>query len=320
MSAAADPEQSLQAVQARLVIAVLTYKRPDDLAVALPRLLAQARSAPLPAQVLVVDNDPVAGARSAVESLKDPALLYVHEPRPGIAAARNRALRQASAAADLLAFIDDDEVPSGRWLRQLVALQKDTGAAAVVGPVISEYEEQPDGWVAAGDFFRRRRMPTGSRLDVAATNNLLLDLHQIRSLGLEFDERFGLSGGSDTLFARQLVQAGGVMVWCDEATVVDRVPIARLNRRWVLRRAFRSGNCHSRVLLAITPTPAGRMAVRFRLLTPGAVRSAGGAARYALGMLLRSQRHQARGLRTAARGAGILTGAFGYVFSEYKRS
>ena len=320
MSAAANPEQSLPAVHARLVIAVLTYKRPGDLAVALPRLLAQARSAPLPAQVLVVDNDPDAGARTAVASLQDPALVYAHEPRPGIAAARNRALRQASAAADLLAFIDDDEVPSGRWLRQLVALQKDTGAAAVVGPVISEYEEQPDEWVAAGDFFRRRRLPTGSRLDVAATNNLLLDLHQIRSLGLAFDERFGLSGGSDTLFSRQLVQAGGVMVWCDEATVVDRVPVSRLTRRWVLRRAFRSGNCHSRVLLAIAPTRAGRMAVRFRLLAPGAVRSAGGAARCALGMLLRSQRHQAGGLRTAARGAGILTGAFGYVFSEYKRS
>lgn len=307
-------------LRAQLVIAVLTYKRPEDLAVALPRLLAQARSAPMPAQVLVVDNDPDGGAGPTVTAVGDPHLAYVHEPRPGIAAARNRALREASATADLLAFIDDDEVPSEQWLRRLVTLQKDTGAAAVAGPVLSEYEVQPDEWIAAGDFFRRRRLATGTPLTVAATNNLLLDMVRVRTLGLEFDERFGLSGGSDTLFSRQLVLAGGTMLWCDEATVVDRVPASRLTRRWVLQRAFRSGNCHSRVALATSPTATARAAARLRLLGPGTVRSAGGAARWLLGALLRSKRHRAKGLRTAVRGAGMVTGAFGYVFSEYKRS
>ena len=84
-------------------------------------------------------------------------------------------------------------------------------------------------------------------MEVAATNNLLLDLGRIRALGLEFDERFGLSGGSDTLFTRPLVARGGRMVWCDEAMVVDNVPAGRLTRDWVLRRALRSGNSASRV-------------------------------------------------------------------------
>ncbi|MDK1328471.1 glycosyltransferase [Arthrobacter sp. zg-Y1143] len=318
--AAAGPVPApLGTLQAQLIIAVLTYKRPEDLAVALPRLLAQARSAPVPAQVLVVDNDPDGGARATVAAAGDSHLVYVHEPRPGIAAARNRALREAYAVADLLAFIDDDEVPSEQWLDRLSALQKESGATAVVGPVLSEYEVQPDEWITAGDFFRRRRLATGSVLSVAATNNLLLDLNRIRSLGLEFDERFGLSGGSDTLFSRQLVRAGGKMLWCDEAAVVDRVPASRLTRRWVLLRAFRSGNCHSRVALATSPTAGARAAARIRLLGPGTVRCAGGGARWLLGALLRSPAHNAKGLRTAARGAGMVTGAFGYVFSEYKR-
>lgn len=320
--ASRPPQSSIgtrSSVQAPLVIAVLTYKRPEDLAVALPRLLDQARTAPIPAQVLVIDNDPDAGARDVVEGRKDPALVYIHEPRPGIAAARNRALKEAGACSGLLAFIDDDEVPSEHWLQQLVELQKRTGAAAVVGPVLSEYAVSPEPWIAAGEFFKRRRMETGSRITVAATNNLLLDLGQIQNLGLEFDERFGLSGGSDTLFTRQLVQAGAVMLWCDEAVVVDRVPESRLTRAWVLRRAFRSGNCLSRVRLAMV-SGQPELLVRLELVAPGAVRLGGGTAQALAGTVTGSLRLKAKGLRTAARGAGILTGAFGYVFSEYKRS
>lgn len=315
----AHPGRTAARLQAPLIVAVLTYKRPADLAVALPRLIAQAGTAPVPAQVLVVDNDPEAGAAGVVEAVNDPALVYVHEPRPGIAAARNRALNETVETADLLVFIDDDEVPSEHWLRALVGLHQESGAAAVAGPVISEYAVPPDPWLAAGEFFARRRLPTGTKLDVAATNNLLLDLAQVQALDLRFDERFGLSGGSDTLFSRQLVQSGAVMLWCDEATVVDRVPAARLTRGWVLRRAFRSGNCLSRVRLATTPTSTGRLAARMRLLLPGVVRTAGGAARYLVGAATASRRHQAKGLRTAARGAGIILGAFGYVYSEYKR-
>jgi succinoglycan biosynthesis protein ExoM len=310
------------------VIAVLTYRRPEDIALALPRLGVQAMSGGgrspdgRPATVLVVDNDPAASARPIVEQLAGtlpPGLVrYVHEPKPGIAAARNRALAEA-AASDLLVFIDDDEVPSERWLAQLVSLQRSTGAAAVVGPVVSEYEHEPEPWIEAGGFFRRRRLATGSRLDVAATNNLLLDLRQVWALQLRFDERFGLSGGSDTLFTRQLVQRGGTMLWCDEAVVVDRVPATRLTRDWVLRRALRSGNSAARVDLELAGTPAARLTARGAALASGSIRLLGGSARLSAGIVTGSPAQKARGMRTAARGLGMASGAFGYVYSEYRR-
>jgi succinoglycan biosynthesis protein ExoM len=312
------------------VIAVLTYRRPEDIALALPRLAVQAMSRDggrspdrWPATVLVVDNDPAASARPIVEQLAGtlpPGLVrYVHEPKPGIAAARNRALTEAAASA-LLVFIDDDEVPSERWLAQLVELQRSTGAAAVVGPVISEYEHEPEPWIEAGRFFRRRRLATGSRLDVAATNNLLLDLHQLRAMQLRFDERFGLSGGSDTLFTRQLVQRGGTMLWCDEAVVVDRVPASRLTRSWVLRRALRSGNSATRVSLELTGNSVARLAARGVSLASGSIRLLGGSARLTAGLVTGSATQNAMGMRTAARGLGMACGAFGYVYSEYRRN
>ncbi|QDW29162.1 glycosyltransferase family 2 protein [Arthrobacter sp. KBS0702] len=309
-----------------VVIAVLTYRRPEDISLALPRLAAQAETlagGPLPtATVLVIDNDPAGSARAAVQdiaaTLRPGLVRYAHEPRPGIAAARNRALADAGTAA-LLVFIDDDEVPSERWLSQLVELQRRSGAAAVVGPVISEYEHEPEPWIQAGRFFRRRRLATGTRLSVAATNNLLLDLRQIHALGLGFDERFGLSGGSDTLFTRQLVQRGGSMLWCDEAVVVDRVPASRLTRGWVLRRALRSGNSAARVNLELAAAAGPRLAARASSLASGSLRLFGGAARLGAGLLTGSMAHQAMGLRTAARGLGMASAAFGYVYSEYRR-
>lgn len=315
----ADPPPSgvSTATTTSVVVAVLTYQRPADLAQLLPLLERQTRSLSetASATVLVIDNDPAGEARSQVELT---SAKYVHEPHPGISAARNRALAE-TVDADVLVFIDDDERPHEDWLRSLLSTMAASAAVAVVGPVVSTFEAEPSPWVRAGRFFERRRLPTGSVLDVAATNNLLLDRRWVETTGLRFDERFGISGGSDTLFTRQLVQCGGRMVWCDEAVVDDRVPASRSTARWVLQRAFRSGNGWARTSLALRSNSRQRFSTRAVLALCGCVRAVGGTARVLLGVATRDPRHQARGVRTALRGAGMLAGAVGYVFDEYRR-
>jgi hypothetical protein len=138
-------------------------------------------------------------------------------------------------------------------------------------------------------------------------------------LGLDFDLRFGLSGGSDTKFTRELHQRGGRLIWCDEAVVTDVVPAARTTRSWVLRRALRSGNGESTTLLDIASPGSTRLLLRLRLSARGALRLAGGGARFMLGVVTRSLGHRARGVRTCARGLGMLAGAWGYVYHEYRR-
>ncbi|TNM61047.1 glycosyltransferase [Streptomyces sp. NP160] len=308
---------------ADLVVAVLTYRRTDLLLALLPRLLEQTGALHRRAGVLVVDNDPEAGACAAVEAFAAGAgvgeVVYLHEPRPGIAAARNRAL-QGAGAAELLVFIDDDEVPEPHWLELLVrTFEEHPGAAGVAGAVVSTFEAPLTPWVVAGGFFVRQRHRTGSPLPAAATNNLLLHMPPVRELGLAFDERFGTSGGSDTLFTRQLTAAGHLLVWCDEAVVVDQVPAQRCTASWVVRRALRSGNSWSRTSLALTAGRAARTATWTRLVARGALRIGAGGARAAAGTLLRSPEHQARGVRTAVRGAGMVAGAVGGTYAEYRR-
>lgn len=308
-----------------LTIAVLTYRRPGDLDAILPLLVDQAESvAPrVTARVLVVDNDPEASARERVAATAASAgvdVLYSHEPEPGIAVARNRALREAKGS-ELLVFIDDDERPSEAWLRSLTGLRQRTGARAVVGPVVSEFSVEPDPWIVAGGFFVRRRFATGTPVVVAATNNLLIDLDWVRSEGLEFDRAFGISGGEDTLFTRAIVARGGDMLWCAEAVVTDVVPPERLTRRWVTMRAFSSGNSWSTTALhSSTGHPGPRLILRARLTVHGAARVALGAGRLGAGVLSRSLVGRARGVRTVARGAGMVAGAFGYGYQEYRRA
>ena len=306
-----------------LTIAVLTFRRPVDLAAVLPLLLEQAAELATgyrTVEVLVVDNDPDGSGRPVVQTMGDPRVRYVAEPEPGIAAARNRALAEAGAGAGhTLVFIDDDERPHPGWLAALLAAQSAAGAVAVAGAVVSDFEAPLDPWVAAGDFFRRRRMPTGTPIGVAATNNLLLDLGVVRAAGLTFDAAFGLSGGSDTLFTRQLA-ALGPMVWCDDAVVTDHVPAARTTRDWVLRRAYRSGNSASRVDLALAGGVVDRARARGTAVGRGLPRVVGGLGRWLVGRVLRSPAHQAHGLRTAARGAGMLAGTAGHVYVEYRRT
>jgi succinoglycan biosynthesis protein ExoM len=297
-----------------VVIAVLTYRRPADLAELLPLLAEQARSCGRDAEILVVDNDP---AGSAADVARGPRVRYVHEPVPGIAAARNRALDECSGAR-LLAFIDDDERPVAGWLGLLLATHERAGGCGVVGPVVSRFTVPLDPWVEAGGFFRRRRMPTGRPVDVAATNNLLLDLAAVRRAAVRFDPCLGLVGGSDTLFTRALVAAAGPLTWCDEAVVTDVVPARRCTRGWVVRRQFRSGTSWSHTLVAAAPVPR-RAALRLGLTVRGVARVVAGAGRLLAGVVLRDLGHRANGTRTAVRGLGMVLGAWGYVYAEYRR-
>lgn len=297
-----------------LVVAMLTYRRPDDLALAVPAFLAE-----LPtdgsAALLVVDNDPDGSAAGFVTGFGDPRLRYVHEPEPGIAAGRNRALDEA-ADARLLIFVDDDERPVPGWLGHLLATCEATAASMVAGAVVSEYAHEPQGWLAAGRFFDRLRRPTGSEVRVAATNNLLLTVADLD--GLRFDPAFGLTGGSDTLFTRTLTDRGRRLVWCDEAVVIDAVPAERLTREWVLRRARRLGNGTARVAVTVASGPR-RPLVRVAWLARGLVRYLAGGARHLLGRVTGNLVHDARGLRTLERGRGMIGGALGSIVSEYHR-
>lgn len=283
-------------------IAIPTFHRPDGLSEALHAVLGQvAGLEPTLADVdvLVIDNDPAGSARAVCAAL---GVGYVVEPHPGIAAVRNRALDE-SEASDALVFIDDDEVPCPGWLEALIRRFVESGAQGVAGKVLTPFPEGVSEWVAQSGAFRRPERTDGETMREAATNNLILDLHAVRRSGLRFDERFGLSGGSDSLFTRAFTRWGARIVWAERAVVVEREDPERLNRDWVMQRTFRLGNTMSRVALVLARSGPERVAVRSRMLVAG--------------RMMRSLALRGRGERQASRGRGMVAGALGHVHDEY---
>lgn len=312
------PRGATQAGPLRITVAIPSYRRPERLAAllaALPERLEEVPEALI--DVLVIDNDPEGSARDAVTAAAL-EVRYVREITPGISAARNRALDE-SRGSDLLAFLDDDEIPRPGWLSSLVGVWRHHHAAAVAGRLISLFVDGTDPWMIASKTFYRAQRPTGTPLPAASTANLLLDLAQIRELGLRFDESLGLSGGEDTLFTKQLVQRGGALLWCNESEVEDTVVSSRLTREWATQRAFSAGNGLVNIDLRLAPTSGHRLAVRGRYLLGGTARVTAGLARHHYGRARRHLEHDARGMRTFQRGRGMLAGARGHLYLEYAR-
>lgn len=309
-----------------VTVGVLTYDRPQGLALVLPRLVEEAAAAAQrqdveAARVLVVDNSPDGNARLTVEpqaATAPVALDYVNEVEPGISAGRNRALDEC-ADQDVLVFIDDDETPDENWLGLLLDTFVGHTCHAVTGPVRSVFEEEPAQWVHDDGFFARIHRPTGTRVMLAATNNLLLDLDVVRRLGLRFEARMGIIGGGDSDFTWRLSREGGVIVWCDEAEVFETVPASRSTPAWVARRNMRNGASWAYALREGRSTRGGRLCQQLRSTYDGVGRVVAGAVRTLVGRVTGDERAQARGARIVARGAGMIGGAWGFAVHEYAR-
>ncbi len=235
---------------AAVTIAICTFRRPEGLRRTLQGLWAQQGLTGAAPDVVVVDNDAQASARSVAEASPPPSpwtLRYVVEPAPGVAAARNRCL--AEAQTDLIAFIDDDEVPDPGWLRALLGCRERTAADAVFGCVVPVFEVPPPAWSARGALFTKPRRATGTVVgwEATYTANVLLTRRLLDLAGGDFDQRFAASGGEDSLLFCRAERNGATLVWCDEAVVHEWLPAGRLRLAWVLRRSLKGGQTWVRI-------------------------------------------------------------------------
>lgn len=111
-------------------VVICTKNRPANLRECLS---AVARLDPMPNEVLVVDNTP--GNKETEGLSREFGARYVVEPVPGLSRARNRGL--AECDTEIVAFLDDDAIPTPDWLGILVAPFADNRMAASTGRVIT---------------------------------------------------------------------------------------------------------------------------------------------------------------------------------------
>ena len=261
-------------------IGILTYRRADGLRACLAsvqRCLGTALPAPWAGdEILVVDNDPAGSARDVIVGISEATsplpVRYVHEPTPGIAAARTRALSETKS--QVMVFIDDDEVAEDGWPHGLLTLMSETGAALVGGPVLSEFVDSPPAWIIDGGFFDRKDPPHGSSQDWLRSGNLAIDVQQVKAAGITFDQRF--KQGEDSAFSRRAKAGGLDLRWSAHGAITEFVDRSRFDVGWRLRREFLSHRAWARSRLDLSDGPFGRTKTRVQILAGAGARTATG--------------------------------------------
>ena len=101
-----------------------------------------------PVEILVVDNGSIDETRDVVQTAARESripVVYLTESRPGKSHALNTAV--AHARGDLLAFTDDDVLPSPQWLAAYNQAFRETGADYAAGRILPLWEAPPPRWL-----------------------------------------------------------------------------------------------------------------------------------------------------------------------------
>lgn len=253
---------SRKAKPLKVYVAVLTRGRPKML----DSLLGSWANLDVPRHCfvtfLVIENDNQDFSRHVVDRRADlflsGNLRYVLEPELGIPFGRNRAAREAVLeGADVLLFVDDDEITARDWLVKMIEAYRDNDAVLLGAPLRS---------TAPGDQLSiaqrcmydnvqaryRKKELRAARLSSSGkvakvtivTNNWLADTSIFRHHRIWFDESMRFTGGTDAKLCSEVRKAGLQTAWVKDAFVYETIPPERLTFGYQYQRARDQSNAN----------------------------------------------------------------------------
>lgn len=223
----------------RVSVIIPTFRRPESFARAARSIFAQTGVEGV--ELIAVDNSPEGSAADIFRALEREAPIpfrWLHEPRPGVAHARNAALPYARG--EFIAWLDDDEEAPSHWLSALVAIRMQTGAQSVFGPVRAH---APDAGRNAA-FFERLYSRNGPAESGPVPQNYGIgNSLQPRAMFEEdeFDASANETGGEDDALFAAWRDAGATFAWAANAAVTEHVGAERARLAHGLKRAFAYG-------------------------------------------------------------------------------
>lgn len=202
---------------ARIAVCVSTRDRAERLRRLLAALAEQSLD-PSGFEVVVVDDGSTDDTPGVIDAASNGGALRLrglrHESSRGPAAGRNAAWR--AATADVVAFIDDDCVPSQAWLANLLATIEQ-GADVVVGAVA----RNPQQAHRSGPF--ARELVVGpAQMRWYATANVCYRRRDLELLG-GFDEKYRNAAAEDTDLGFRAEQQGLRIAFAADALVFHDV-------------------------------------------------------------------------------------------------
>jgi glucosyl-dolichyl phosphate glucuronosyltransferase len=260
-----------------LSIVVCSHNRAPDVLECIDALLPQLAAANV--ELLVVDSasDPEQAAILREGLLRRPPAHLLRLERSGLSEARNAGISATSGR--WVAFLDDDAVPSPNWLAELLGVLKRApeNCCAIGGQILPIYPPGP-----IPEMGRRWKMylslneTTGER-DCTDRFELIGANCCFRRSAIERVGNFPLGlgrygnvllSGEDVLLMFRLRNNGWRIRYHDQFSVGHKVPRQRLDRRWVLNRAYWEGITTVRMNAALNESGKLRMLGKSLLVTP----------------------------------------------------
>ncbi len=226
-------------------IIIPTQRRPEQLLRAARSALRQTGVATDALELVIADNDQTPSARPIAERLAAQAafpVIYVHEPRSGVANVRNAAMTRASGA--LIAFLDDDEEAPEGWLAALLKAQARFDADVVFGPVRARASANIVEHRAYLEHFFSRVGPdeAGVIAHYYGCGDSLVRRAALPDTRRPFCGVRNQTGGEDDLLFGRMKAMGARFAWAPAAYVFEDPAPERLNLAYAIRRAFAYGH------------------------------------------------------------------------------
>lgn len=237
----------------KLSILIATYNRAEVLRKTLDVMCAVDREG-LEVEFVVIDNNSTDNTGVVIDSFKERLpIRHLFQPKQGKSAALNLALDTVELG-DIVVFTDDDVVPKIDWLIQVVGALDRYGQCNVFGgKVFLIWPDDAPDWARhecfefafcphdkGGDMeYRSGHYPTGANMFVRK---------RVLDAGHRFSEGLGPSAGEvlgeDTIFMKELCDAGEQIFYAHNAGIGHHVSATLLSKGKILKRAYGMGRSY----------------------------------------------------------------------------
>ena len=217
----------------------------------------RAQTCPIPFEILAINNnstDTTSDALLRLEKQAGPKLRWVTETEQGIVPARNRAIKEA-LEADILVFIDDDELPLPGLLEAVTHSIQVEGADCIGGPIKINFEpygrpkwldNELTGFLGEIDYGSSAFWVQDGSTPVWS-GNVAYRMETLRANPeLRFDSRYnregaGIGGGSDAVMFRAFLDGNYKIRYRPDMTITHFVDAWKLKRSYFVRLHYRAG-------------------------------------------------------------------------------
>ena len=187
----------------KILICICTYKRNESLMKCLQSFSQTLKPSKIKISFLILDNSANFEAFNLIKNFKKKFKFNIHysnEKKRGVVNARNKCLKiLKKIQCDYIAFFDDDCVIDRYWFKNVIEIIDKSKANIITGPQLYLSNDKKKNNL--GEFFEKKINKKISKVNWAATNNVIIKKSIILKENIYFDKNLNKFGmGEDQLF------------------------------------------------------------------------------------------------------------------------